>query len=129
MNTTDIFKQQLKLFKLIFSILLYIHITSCIWFFMINNHYEDYKWWLDEHDISKNNFDALHWEDKWLIIFYHLMLALLSSDISYGSINTYQFITLSIFLLAGALENAYIFGTWSFIIDALNIKTVKYEEF
>ncbi len=57
------------------------------------------------------------------------MLALLSSDISYGSINTVQFTTLTILLLGGALDNAYIFGTWSTIVDALYIKTQKYEEF
>ena len=122
MNTTDDIKHTLKLFKLVFWILLYINFSACFWYTISYNHYlESKEKGSNEHWLPLNynakirashgntGFYDLEPNVKLLYTCYNLMLVLFGNDI--GPKSPMQFFSLCVFLMAGALVNAGVFGT------------------
>ena len=78
LNESDDFKLQLRLVKLCFMLILYIHITACIWFFVcvatdmkwVPMQYETYKAYMElEGDFYNQNF-----YHKYVLSFYNAIL-------------------------------------------------------
>ena len=87
LNESDDFKLQLRLFKLCFILILYIHITACVWFFMcvatdkkwIPAQYDAYSRYLGLAKVGFYDQDVYH---KYILTFYNAILQLMGNDIS-----------------------------------------------
>ena len=135
LNQSDDLKLQLKLVKMIFFFILYLHFSACLWFFVVdilnesyrldycqdisvhvcNNLHESNFWlpqqWEGYKKFTKEDreFFDLPWGHKYIFIFYNAILLLTGGDINPNNLSLMCVaITLLIF---GALMNANIFGT------------------
>ena len=79
-------------------------------------------WYTDYGD----DFYEMGTFDQWLFTFYDQLNILFSADIK--PVNHLQFVILIVFLFAGALENAYVFGTLTCIVEMMNTGTQKTED-
>jgi CRP-like cAMP-binding protein len=124
MNLKDDLKMSLKLGKLIFFLVMYLHWVGCIWFYIAK---QDEKWIppLDYVYITTEiyNESALH---KYWSSLYHAVLMLGGNDI--GPRGTLQLIFLAILLFAGAIINANIFGNIAVLLQQLNRKATTFQE-
>lgn len=79
MNVTQDMKNALKLFKLIFVIIIYIHCLACLWYFIVTQQSE----W--QPPLSYVNPDADFYNsslaNKYFITLYHAVLLLTGNDI------------------------------------------------
>ena len=102
MNSTDDVKHSLRLFKLFFIIVLIVHFQACAWFYIVNNFQE---WEPIQYDGNNDlTFYEASWGNQLMYCFYNLMLVLFGTDLI--PVDRSQYITMSIFLLIGALVNA-----------------------
>jgi len=78
LNSSEDLKQQILIFKLIFLLLLYLHFTGCMFYFVcvqsasqwIPNQYEEYI----EAEGIKIKFHDLEWRIKYTFMIYNAML-------------------------------------------------------
>ncbi|CAI2363764.1 unnamed protein product [Moneuplotes crassus] len=124
MNLQDELKMSLKLIKLFFFLVMYIHCVGCIWFFIVK---QNEKWMppLDYVWVGTNIYS----EDPFLQYcssIYHSMLILGGNDL--GPRGTFQLIFISTVLFGGAIINANIFGNMAVILQQLNKKASKFQE-
>ena len=84
MNTTDDVKLTLQLVKTSFYLILFIHVSACIWFFVVNAD-EDKKWKPGQTklfgEIGKNLYEDFSPASQLLITWYTSVLALCGNDI------------------------------------------------
>ena len=123
-NSTAEIKMTLKLFNLIFSLLLYIHFVGCIWYFVIRLDDDwipplDYMFVRTEFFEQSLNFQYWH-------CFYHAVLMLNGDEIGPRTIKALWFI--SGILILGAVINANIFGNLAVIIGEMNKKASRFQE-
>ena len=104
MTTSQDIKLSLRLVQSIFLILLYIHISSCIWYFQIQQDVD----WQPGQGLEEDFYKITDISRKFFITFYSSILALLGNDI-YPATLTEYFIAMCM-LLFGALLQASIFG-------------------
>ncbi|CAI2361123.1 unnamed protein product [Moneuplotes crassus] len=124
MNLQDELKMSLKLIKLFFFLVMYIHCVGCIWFFIVK---ENEKWlppldyvWVGTNIYSEDPFT------QYCSSIYHSMLILGGNDL--GPRGKIQLVFISSVLFAGAIINANIFGNMAVIISQLNKKATKFQE-
>ena len=115
-------KNALKLFKLIFMIIIYIHCLACLWYVIVKSE----KVWvppLDYVDPEADLYEAtiVH---KYFISIYHAVLLLTGNDIL--PIGTFQIAFCGVFITIGAIINANIFGNMALIISELNKKSAEF---
>jgi hypothetical protein len=125
MNSTDDVKHSLRLLKLFFMILLIVHVEACLWFYLVNQQHE----WRPTQYYERSDGTQFYeddWSTQYMYSFYNLMLVLFGTDLI--PVNRAQYITMSIFLLIGALVNAQFFGTIVVILQSFNRKSQKYQE-
>ena len=80
------------------------------------NHDIDLPWYC----VYGDDFYSMTWDTQLIFTFYNSLQVLLSADISpKNSLTEIQFLVLTVFLFFGALENAYIMGTWTVIVESL----------
>lgn len=104
MSTSSDIKLSLRLLQSIFLILLYIHISGCIWYFNI----KDEKIWEPSQGLSYDFHSIDNFGEKFFIIFYTSILAVLGNDLS--PTNLFEYFVACCMLLFGALLQASIFG-------------------
>ena len=124
MNIKDDIKMSLKLGKLVFFLIMYIHWVGWIWFFIAKQNEEwipplDYVFIVT--DIYKE--DAFH---KYWSSLYHAMLTLGGNDI--GPRGSFQLAWITTLLFAGSIINASIFGNIAVLLQQLNRKSTKFQE-
>ena len=112
MNVKEDVKLSMKLFKLVFFILMYVHCLACGWYFFVsrNKHWIPPLMYLEE---DQNIYD----EDdlkKYLFSIYHASLILTLNDIA--PVTNAQIFFCATFLVLSALINANIFGTMALIV-------------
>lgn len=112
MNESDDVKLSLRLFKVCFFLILYIHCTGCLWYYLCSL---DDTWIPTQHTyyMADTPFYEMDNTSKYLISFYNSILALTGNDV-YPS-NNLLFTCASLLLILGALVNANIFGTIALI--------------
>ena len=127
MNSTNDVKLSLRLFKLFFFLVLYIHCTACLLYYVARFD-ESYPWipaYNSYYAVDKPfEQESLGW--KYILTFYYSILSLTGNDIYPRS--TYQVILSCCLLISGALINANIFGTIAVILQMFNIKSQRLQE-
>ena len=133
MNSTDDVKLSLRLLKLCFFLLLYIHVTGCAWFYVISM---NQKWLPAQFQFYEENRQMLYesnWYDQYPVAVYNAILALTGNDIFPSTIsknsddNGYiEHILGTILILAGAIINAHIFGTIAVIVGTFSRKAYRF---
>ncbi|CAI2368538.1 unnamed protein product [Moneuplotes crassus] len=124
MNLQDDVKMSLKLGKLIFFLIMYIHCIGCLWFFIAKQNETwmpplDYVW-VETHIYTENAFH------QYCNSLYHAMLMLGGNDI--GPRGSFQLAFITSLLFAGAIINANIFGNIAVLLQQLNRKATKFQE-
>ena len=114
----------LKLGKLVFFLMIYIHCYGCLWFLIVKGNQEwipplDYVW--IETNIYEDSVQMQYW-----MAFYHSVLVLTGGDI--GPRGPFQLAVTAIFLTIGAIINANIFGELAVLVSALNRKNSRFQE-
>ena len=118
LNLKQDLKMQLKLGKLVFFLILYIHFQGCIWYFLVNQKQE----WIPPLDyvfIETTLWESSIWKKYWNCQ-YHSVMILSGGDVGPRDSITLFFATYTI--LIGAIVNANIFGNLAVLVSQMNHK-------
>ena len=122
MNVTQDVKNALKLFKLIFVIIIYIHCLACLWYVIVNIN-EQWKPRIDYVNPDDDFYDS-SLQNKYFTTLYHAVLLLTGNDILPRG--TFQVAFVACFITVGAIINANIFGNMALIISDMNKKSAEF---
>lgn len=103
LNSSDDIKLSLRLIQTIFLIFLYVHITACLWYWIIRSQ----RNWEPGQNLT-HDFMDLEFGEKFLITIYISILALCGNDIYPASL--FQFFWSIGLLIFGAILQATMFG-------------------
>jgi hypothetical protein len=118
MNTTDDMKHSLRLVKLCFLLVLYVHVIGCVYIYLNSLVPDpDHKWKPPQYQhMSYQEFsETIPWTAQWKFTFYASMLGLLGNDIYPGGSTVHEFAA-CLMLIIGAFINAHILGTIAMIV-------------
>ena len=106
----------LKLMKLIFFLIIYIHINGCVWYLIVS---ED-KIWIPPMDFSYITTEMFGKSlfHQYLMSLYHSTLSLTGNDL--GPRNSLMLFYVSSLITMGAIINANLFGELAVIVNAMN---------
>ena len=111
----------MRIFQLLFILILFVHWIGCIWYILINN---DAKDWIPPFDLNANEtkfFDSeMTLFEQYGVCVYYSILLIIGTDIA--PINTVQTIYSAIVVVFGALFCAFIFGNMASLLSAMNKK-------
>jgi CRP-like cAMP-binding protein len=114
------FKMLIRIFQLIFFLMMYIHLVSCAWWIIVN--YDEN--WAPIGDRSQI-FDLEHSYQYW-ISFYTSVQLLVGGEV--GARTTLQACFAAFMILFGALLTAIIFGDMAVLMSNMNIRQTKFQE-
>ena len=117
-------KMSLRLGKLIFFLILYLHLIGCFWFYIARQD-EEWRPPLDEY----RDFTEIYIEDSWTQYFtslYYSVLLLAGNDmLPQGNL---QVIFSTIMIFAAAIINANIFGNIAVLLQQIYRKSSNFQE-
>ena len=115
----------LKLGKLFFYLVLYVHSTSCLIYYLADF---DQSWLPSQYsfyEIESYFYDS-SLSERYSICFYHSIMILSGNEIN--PTGTFNVMVISFLYLTGSLIIANIFANITVIISNLNSKTQQFEE-
>lgn len=124
LNAKEDMKMTLKIFKLVFFLVLYIHFAGCIFYFIIKDEKDA---WIGQNDFMNLTEDIYESDGVWLkywTCFYNAYLLLAGNGIAPKT--TLQRIFCSFVLVAGAMINADIFGNMAVLMDEISQKATRF---
>jgi CRP-like cAMP-binding protein len=123
MNVVEDVKLMLKLVKLVFFLIMYLHLLGWAWFYLIN---ENKEWVppLDYVYVTTTFFEQSINRKYWMSI-YHAVLIQTGNDIGPRDDTTHVMFC-AVFITFGAIVNAYIFGELVVLVSIMNAKTAKF---
>ncbi|CAI2375579.1 unnamed protein product [Moneuplotes crassus] len=124
MKVKDDIKLSLKLMRLVFFLVTYLHCLGCCWYYIVIDNEEwmpplDYVW-------VKTEFYQKNIPFKYSMSLYHAVLLFTGNDI--GPRGTFQLLFVSFFVVMGAIINANLFGQLAVILSAMNRKASLFQE-
>ena len=124
LNLKDDLKMSLKLGKLIFYLIMYIHCVGCLWYYIVS---QDQTWIpaIDSTDDPSEFYDSESFY-KYAVSVYQALLVLTGNDITPKGL--FQVIVVSVMLFAGSIINANIFGNLAVLLQQLNRKSNEFQE-
>ena len=127
LNVSEDTKNSLKLFQLIFFIIMYIHCSGCAWFAIVKIDM-DTDTWIAPLDLGSD--DQYLYDDsllrKYFISIYHSVLLMTGNDaFPVGDLQVF-FVVLA--NTVGAIINANILGNMAVLIQDLNKKTDAFQK-
>lgn len=125
LNVPADIKNYMKLFQLIFMIVLYMHCQGCAWYFIV---IQSGAWIpaLDGPDPNADFYsDDTSFYRKYLTSFYSSILLLTSNDL--GPVGRFQTIIVVSGILMGSIANANIFGNMALLISEMNKKEENFQ--
>ena len=127
LNVNEQVKALIKMAQLTFYLYLVIHILGCIWFWIVK---QDEKWippydFIDTNPPGTNLYRQDIFYQYWSSI-YNAIIMLASNEL--GPRTNFQYVFVSIMMIAGALINANIFGEMAVLVQVMNKKSVKFQE-
>ena len=124
MKVKDDIKLSLKLLKLIFFLIIYLHCLGCSWYYLII----DDKDWMPPLDYVwvATDFYEKGWIYKYIMSVYHAVLMFTGNDI--GPRSTLEVSFVSFFVMLGAIMNANLFGQLAVILSSMNRKASIFQE-
>ena len=124
LNVGNEIKMSLKLFKLVFFLLLYLHCLGCAWYLIVDQE-RDWIPPLDYVYVTTTYFDQDINYKYWMGL-YHAVLLLTGNDI--GPRGWFQVAFAAFFITVGAVINANMFGELAVIVTTMNRKTALFHE-
>lgn len=124
LNIKNDLKMSLKLVKLVFFLVLYLHILGCMWFFIAK---QDDKWIppLDYVYVTTDLYEKNRFS-QYCSSIYHALLMLGGNDI--GPRGEFQILFVTLMLLIASIVNANIFGNIIVLIQSMNRKATVFQE-
>lgn len=124
MNLNNELKMSLKLIKLLFFLILYLHCLGCLWFFIVKQN----EIWIPPLDYIylKTGLFGESQLYQYSLSIYHALLILGINDI--GPRNTFQMIFICVMLIVSAIINASIFGNMTVLLQSLNHKASNFQK-
>lgn len=124
LNATESVKLSLKLFKLIFYLLIYVHWQACLWYFYTS---QDQTWFpLTDLIQQRTDFYEETLSYRYCLSVWHSVSILNGEEMVPVTDN--QAIIVSILVIVSDFIHANILGTISVIIQALSIKSQRFQE-
>lgn len=125
-NTSENIKHSLKIFKLIFFLVTYIHCQACLWFFYTNfekSWFPLEKILLNERHFYDDDVSVLY---QYCFSVYHSVNILLGEEML--PVTSLQAIIVSFLLLMGEFIHAHIMGTIAVVLASMSRKQTKHQE-
>ena len=123
LNLRNEVKVSLRLIKLIFFLIMYLHWVGCAWYYIVKQNKE----WIPPLDyvyITTNLYEESNFY-KYCSSMYHSVLMLGGNDL--GPRGEFQYIFISLILVFGALINAILFGNMGVMLQSLSRKTSDFQ--
>lgn len=113
-------KNLLKLLTLVLFIIIYLHLSGCLWFWLVQ---VDMVWIppLDQYDIDAQFYEDDTFVHQYVQTLYHSVIMFVGKDIR--PITIYQLMFVGLCLLVGSLLNANMFGNIALIITEIKMKS------
>ena len=124
MNLKNDVKMSLKLIKLIFFLVMFLHWLACLWFFIVKQN----ERWIPPLDYLTGETELYvdsNFSQYWTSV-YHAVLMFGGNDV-YPKGNL-QLTFLALTLITAAIINANIFGNMAVLIQSLNRKAAVFQE-
>ena len=126
LNVNEQIKALIKMAQLTFYLFLVIHIVGCIWFWVAKQNEE----WIPPYDFivlpqGTNLYNENIFYQYWSSI-YNSIIMLASNEL--GPRTPFEYIFISIMMIAGALINANIFGEMAVLVQVMTKKQAKFQE-
>ena len=124
LSATESVKLSLKLFKLIFYLIVYLHLQACAWFFYTKQD----KTWFPLTDIieHKDTFYEHSFTFTYCFSVWHSVSILDGADMVPATSS--QAIIVSVLVICSEFIHAHILGTIGVVLQSLNRKTAKFQE-
>ena len=127
LNLKQDIKASIKLIKLIFFLLMYVHFIACIWYYLISGNKEwipplDFVWGWEK----KGAFFDQDEPYKYIVSFYTSCLFLFGNDL--GARDNEQLFFISIVNVMGAIAQANLFGELAVLVYNINKKAIILQE-
>lgn len=123
MELKEDYKLFLKLVKLIFFLIMYLHLVGCTWYFIVDVSKE----WIPPLDyvyVTSTFFEQDVNYRYWMSA-YHSVLILTGNDVGPRN-DTTATVFCAVFVTMGAIVNAYIFGELVVLVAVMNTKTASF---
>lgn len=126
LNTSENIKHSLKIFKLLFFLLIYIHCQGCAWFYYTKF---DKTWFpvggvlLGQKDFYSDDVSVVY---QYCFSVYHSVTILIGEEMLPAT--ELQAVILSILLLLGEFIHAHIMGTIGIVLQSMNRRVAKQHE-
>ncbi len=133
MNASESIKYSLKIFKMLFYLIMYIHCQACAWFYITNL---DQTWHSIEYYLMKGSSADSHHSfydrEQNGIVYQYIFSLYFSVNILLGEemlpVTSAQAVLVSIALLVGEFIHAHIMGTIAVVMHSMSRKTTKFQE-
>ena len=124
LNATEHVKLSLKLFKLIFYLIVYIHLQACVWFYFTKLD----ETWFPIIDLIKSEFEFYHHGAVFTYCHsvWHSVSILNGDDLIPAT--AAQAIVASFLVFIGEFVHAHILGTISVVLTTMNRRANKFQE-
>jgi phage shock protein PspC (stress-responsive transcriptional regulator) len=106
MDRTQEFKQMMRLVRLLFYLILYIHLSTCLHFYIVNL---DQVWMPSASIPDQPDFYQLPVYDQYILSAYTAIMMFVGDEIT--PVTRLQIVTSGVVTLTGSFVLAYIFGT------------------
>jgi hypothetical protein len=126
MKIKDEIKLSLKLLKLIFFLMVYVHCVGCIWYYIVIN--VGNESWLPPLDFIYLSTDFYERElsYRYCMSLFYAVIIFKGKDV--GPKGTFQVAFVTVFAMIGAIITAHIFGELAVILSAMNRKFSLFKE-
>ena len=124
LNLKSDIKMAIRLIKLVFFLILYLHCISCFWFYIVRQR----EVWIPPLDEMYDNtiIYQRHHFYQYLTSLYYSVLMLAGNDLNPQGVTELIFAT--IFILAASIINANIFGNIAVILQQINKRSSSFHE-
>ena len=124
MKVKDDIKLSLRLLKLVFFLILYLHWQGCLWYYIVLKDTE----WIPTiyYNYPDSSYSSTGLFFKYWTSLYQSVQIFAGGDV--GPLNELQLLYWSFFIMIGAIINANLFGQLAVIFSSLNRKASSFQE-
>lgn len=124
LNTTQETKAFLKVAKMVFLLILYIHILACILWLVLSRD----KVWIPEADFiyAETKLFHEHFGKQYLSMCYHAIMVFGINEVA--PVMETEVIVIIVIMVVSAMVNAYIFGEMAVLVQEMDKKDIEFQE-
>ena len=118
------FKVGMRIFQLLFFLLLLVHWIACLWFMLVQNRDS----WMPPKDQNNGytDFYDISNLDQYTVVFYYAILLIVGNESA--PISAAQTLFSSLIVMIGAISTAFIFGNMAALMAVINKKDSRFQE-